>query len=603
MSLQPQYRRVATESLHKPNGWDLVALLIIAGIIAALVWGASHMATPYHVGKTIIISTDPSALPGYALRTVLRMFIAIGFSLLFTFIAAPLAAKNAQAEKLIIPFIDIAEAIPPLGVLAIVIVAFIQWFPDSLLGPECAAIFVIFTAQAWNMALSFYQSLRTLPLEFQEAATVFQLSGWQRFWRVEVPYAMPALLWNTMMSMSAGWFFLVASEAISVANQHILLPGIGSYIHQAIVHANLPAIFYAIAAMLVVILLYDQLLFRPLLVWSNKFKLHSSDDDDQENTSWFYDILLKTRSLRIFRRFFDSFKEWAVNQPSVYITQLKKLSRQSRKRSNIRFSWLYQRPLRLLVTLKPLLSQGCIWIWNITLILGIISALYALIRFIHLYVSLAEIRHVFLLGGITAGKITLLLVLTSLLWIPIGVWIGLNPRLRGIFQPLVQFLAAFPINLIYPLVVTGILYYQLNVDIWSTPLMILGTQWYLVFNIIAGAAAIPPETLLAAKNFGVKGFLWWRRLVLPAIFPYYITGAMTTAGGCWNASIVADVLKWGDQTLIATGLGSYITQYTESGDFPRTALGLSVMCIYVLVINRLVWHQLYQLAASRFSME
>jgi NitT/TauT family transport system permease protein len=194
-------------------------------------------------------------------------------------------------------------------------------------------------------------------------------------------------------------------------------------------------------------------------------------------------------------------------------------------------------------------------------------------------------------------------VLTSLLWIPIGVWIGLNPRLRGIFQPLVQFLAAFPINLVYPLVVTGILYYQLNVDVWSTPLMILGTQWYLVFNIIAGAAAIPPETLLAAKNFGVKGFLWWRRLVLPAIFPYYITGAMTTAGGCWNASIVADVLKWGDQTLIATGLGSYITQYTESGDFPRTALGLSVMCIYVLVINRLVWHQLYQLAASRFSME
>lgn len=592
MSLQPRYRHVATESLHKPNGWDLIALLIIAGIIAALVWGASDMATPYHIGKPIVISLDPIALPGYALRTVLRMFIAIGFSLLFTFIAAPLAAKNAQAEKLIIPFIDIAEAIPPLGVLAIVIVAFIQWFPNSLLGPECAAIFVIFTAQAWNMALSFYQSLRTLPLEFQEAATVFQLSGWQRFWRIEVPYAMPALLWNTMMSMSAGWFFLVASEAISVANQHILLPGIGSYIHQAIVSANLPAIFYAIAAMLMVILLYDQLLFRPLLVWSNRFKLHSSDDDDQENTSWFYDLLLKTRSLRIFRRFFDIFKEWAVNHPSVYVMQLKKLSQQSRKRSNIRFSYL-----------KPMFLQSCVWAWNIALIFGIIGALYALIRFIHLYISLAEIRHVFFLGGITAGKITLLIILTSLLWIPIGVWIGLNPKLRGIFQPLVQFLAAFPINLIYPLVVTGILYYQLNVDIWSTPLMILGTQWYLVFNIIAGAAAIPPETLLAAKNFGVKGFLWWRRLVLPAIFPYYITGAMTTAGGCWNASIVADVLRWGDQTLVATGLGSYITQYTESGDFPRTALGLSVMCVYVLVINRLVWHQLYQLAASRFSME
>jgi len=331
------------------------------------------------------------------------------------------------------------------------------------------------------------------------------------------------------------------------------------------------------------------------LVWANKFKLQSSEDED-ENTSWFYDLLLKTKTLRSATRLFFALKEFLT----IRIPNL------SRHIPNLPILFNYPRlSSRDLIAGSSYntLTSIFIWLWNLLLITGLLAAVYALTRFIHLYVSFDEVRHVFFLGGITAGKIAILIVLTSILWIPIGVWIGLNPRMRAFFQPVVQFLAAFPVNLIYPLIVTGILYYQLNVDVWSTPLMILGTQWYLVFNIIAGAAAIPPETLLAAKNFGVKGFVWWRRLILPAIFPYYITGAMTTAGGCWNASIVADVLKWGDQTLMATGLGSYITQFAESGDFPRTALGLSVMCLYVIAINRLVWHQLYHLAATRFSMD
>lgn len=587
MSLQPRYRHVATESLQTPNIWDAVTLLIVFGILAAMVWGASGMATPYQVGDPIAISLDPTALPVYAARTVLRMFIAIFFSLLFTFTIAPLAAKNAQAEKLIIPFIDIMESIPPLGVLSIVIVAFIQWFPNSLLGPECAAIFVIFTSQAWNMALSFYQSLRTLPAEFQEAAAVFQLSAWQRFWRIEVPHAIPALLWNTMMSMSAGWFFLVASEAISVSNQSILLPGIGSYISEAIRTANFHAILYAIAAMFIVILLYDQLLFRPLLAWADKFRLDSSEEQPSA-TSWFYDLLLKTRALKYFHRTFSFLKEVLVNAKPF------SKSAQGHRRTG----WV---PLS--DALRITLGKLAVVAWNLLLICGLFAACFSLISFIRHQIALSEILHVFMLGGITALKILLLLVIASCIWVPIGVWIGLNPRAQQIAQPLVQFLAAFPVNLIYPIIVTGILYYQLNVNIWSTPLMILGTQWYLVFNVIAGAAAIPLETRLAAQNFGVRGWLRWKRLILPAIFPYYITGVMTTAGGCWNASIVADVLKWGDKTLIATGLGSYITRYTESGDFPRIALGIGVMCLYVIVINRLVWHQLYQMAASRFVMD
>lgn len=575
------YRRPETEIGLKPNRWDALALLIILGVLAALAWAAHQMQTPYHVGETIPLSLDPSALPAYASKTVLRMFIALICSFIFTLIVAPIAAKSRQAEKLIIPLIDILQSVPVLGMLSITVVAFIELFPNSLMGPECAAIFAIFTSQVWNMTLSFYQSLRTTPKEYHDTAAIFHLSSWQKFWRIELPYATPGLLWNAMVSMSGGWFFVVASEAISVSNQSITLPGIGSYIHLAIANANLPAVCYSILAMLVVISLYDQLFFRPLLTWAERFKSTRVDDRIHPPQAWFYQLLTKTKLLKLLKFIFGDLIKFFINTPI-----------------DIKLPSRLHLP-RLQLPKKPIFSG----FWDICLALLVILTATFLWRFITHTVSVSEMRHVFFLGSITALKVTTLIVLASLIWIPIGTWIGLHEKASQIVQPILQFLAAFPVNLVYPLIVTLIVRYHLNVEIWSTPLMILGTQWYILFNVIAGVQAIPLDLRYVTQNLGVKRWLWWKRLALPAIFPFYVTGSMAAAGGCWNASIVADVVEWGNHRLVATGLGSYIAEYTATGDFPRIALGIAVMSIYVLVINRLLWKKLYQFAATRFTME
>lgn len=562
----------------KPNAWDALALIIILGILAALAHAASTMDTPYPIGVPLKISLEVTALPGYAAHTVLRMFIALFFSFLFTLIVAPLAAKNKPAEKILLPLIDILQSVPILGVLAITVTSFIQLFPNSRLGPECAAIFAIFTSQVWNMTLSFYQSIRTTPKEFYETAAVFHLSAWQQFWRIEVPYAIPGLLWNTMISLSAGWFFVVACEAISVANQSILLPGIGSYISVAISEANLPAITYSIISMLVVILLYDQLLFRPLLTWARRFNL--SLHESTHHRPWFYELLIKTQALKYCSQFLSNFFGFFLYAP--YPFKIKKnFTAKSNTAINSRLSAL----------------------WNLLLLFVVMTAILFLWKFITESISVGEIQHVFYLGAITTLKVVLLILFASLIWVPIGVWVGLHPKIGHWIQPMTQFFAAFPVNLVYPIAVTFIIRFKLNVEIWTAPLMILGTQWYILFNVIAGALAIPQELHLVTKNLRIKGWLWWKRLALPALFPYYITGSMTAAAGCWNASIVADVLEWGDHRLIASGLGSYISEYTTVGDFPRILLGIGVMCLYVLGINHFIWRKLYDLSASRFTLE
>lgn len=575
--VKPYYQAPKITLGLKPNAWDVLALIIILGVLAALAHAASSMDTPYPIGVPLKISLEVTALPGYAAHTVLRMFIALFFSFLFTLIVAPLAAKNKPAETILLPLIDILQSVPILGVLAITVTSFIQLFPNSRLGPECAAIFAIFTSQVWNMTLSFYQSIRTTPKEFYETAAVFHLSAWQQFWRIEVPYAIPGLLWNTMISLSAGWFFVVACEAISVANQNILLPGIGSYISVAISEANLPAITYSIISMLVVILLYDQLLFRPLLTWARRFNL--SLNESTHNRPWFYELLIKTHALKYCGQFLSNFFGFFLYTP--YPFKIKKFTVKRQTAINSRLSAL----------------------WNLLLLFVVMTAIIFLWKFITESISVGEIQHVFYLGAITTLKVVLLILFASLIWVPIGVWVGLHPKIGHWIQPMTQFFAAFPVNLVYPLAVTFIIRFKLNVEIWTAPLMILGTQWYILFNVIAGASAIPQELHLVTKNLRIKGWLWWKRLALPALFPYYITGSMTAAAGCWNASIVADVLEWGDHRLIASGLGSYISEYTTVGDFPRILLGISVMCLYVLGINHFIWRKLYDFSASRFTLE
>ena len=466
--------------------WDWVFLPIVLALLVLLAYGAQQMSRPFQLGETLPLSLDPLNLPYYLLRTTLRMFIALAASMVFSCVFAALTVKYKIAEKVLVPLLDILQSIPVLGFLSITVTMFIAMFPGSLLGVECAAIFAIFTSQAWNMAFSAYQSFRTVPAELVEAAKVFQLSGWQRFWRLDLPFSMPSLLWNMMMSMSGGWFFVVASEAISVSNQNIKLPGIGSYIALAIEQQNIHAIAWAIGTMLIGILLYDQLFFRPLVAWADKFRFEESSSATAQDswlltwlhrTSWVEIILKKLGSLLqisflLFRRTYDgtSIRARATKQSSV--------------------------------------SER---IWDAIIAAAAFYALWLLIHFIHTEVGWGEAEHVFVLCLYTLARVVILIILAAAIWIPIGIWAGMRPNISSKVQAIAQFMAAFPANLMFPGAVVLIVHFQLNPDIWLSPLMILGTQWYLLFNVIAGATTIPTELRYAAQNLGLSGWLKWRR--------------------------------------------------------------------------------------------
>ena len=554
-----------------PNKWDWILLPVFLALLGLLTFAALQMSRPFAVGDVLPVSLDPWYLPYYLLRTILRMFTALTFSLLFSLIFAAIAAKYLTAEKVMIPALDILQSVPILGFQAIAIAPFIAFFPGNLLGVECAAIFAIFTSQAWNMAFSLYQSMRTIPPELQEAASVFRLSPWQRFWRLDLPFAIPGLLWNMMMSMSGGWFFLVAAEAISVAGQDIRLPGIGSYIAVAIDARDGTAIVWAILAMMTGILVYDQLFFRPLLAWADKFRFEENPGEIPPD-SW---VL-----------------RWMRNSHWV-----RRLSLAMWRRLAVMIGWFrlqpdtVPRPKRRIMQL-PWLARA----FDIALVCAMLVATLQLLQFIHSVVGWREVAHVVGLGALTLLRVMLLIAIASLFWVPVAIWIGLRPKYSQGVQAIAQFLAAFPVNLMFPLVVLVMVKLDLTPNIWLSPLMVFGTQWYILFNVIAGAAAIPNELRLAADNLGLKGWLKWKRVYLPAVFPSYITGAITASGGSWNASIVAEYVTWGDTTLMADGLGSYIKQMTEAGDFHRIALGIGVMCVFVMLLNRFFWRKLYVLA-------
>jgi NitT/TauT family transport system permease protein len=556
------------------NRWDWALLPIVLAVFVLLAYGSQQMARPYELGQALPLSLDPSYLPYYLLRTTLRMFIALGLSVIFSCVFAALTTKYRTAEKVLVPLLDILQSIPILGFLSITVTAFIALFPGNLLGVECAAIFAIFTSQAWNMAFSAYQGFRSVPAELSEAASVFQLSGWQRFWRLELPFAMPGLLWNMMMSMSGGWFFVVASEAISVSNQNIKLPGIGSYIALAIEQSNLGAIGWAIGAMLVAVLMYDQLFFRPLLAWADKFRFEETGSDTAQQ-SWLLTWLRRTERTQALVEWFG-----AMLSRSIALFRLGHDGTSIRARRD-----------------KPTLVPQRVW--DAVIAAVVFYALWSLVHFISTEVGWSEVGHVLVLGVYTMIRVVVLLALAALVWVPIGVWIGMNPRWSSRTQAVAQFLAAFPANLVFPVAVILIVRYHLNPDIWLSPLMILGTQWYLLFNVIAGASTIPTELRHAAQNFGLTGWLKWRRYLLPAIFPSFVTGAITASGGSWNAAIVAEFVSWGPTTLKAHGIGSYIQEMTVAGDFPRIALGIGIMCIFVMGFNHFVWRRLYTLAESR----
>ena len=566
-----------TAGRRLPNAWDVLAIACVFAGILALVQVTPDTFKPIDAPNATVVTLDPANLPAYALRTTMRMFAALAASLVFTFTFAPLAAKSRRAGLVLVPILDILQSVPILGFLTFTTAFFMGLFPGRVAGLELAAIFAVFTSQAWNMAFSMYQSLTTLPNDLVEATRAYRLSGWQRFWKLEVPFAMPGLIWNMMLSMSGGWFFVVASEAITIGDQSWKLPGIGSYVAVALDQRDMTAIWWAILAMFVVILAYDQLLFRPLVAWSAKFRVELVATLAPEDP-WVLKLLRRTRILSL-----------AGDMISNAFGVIGRL-RMEVPRAN-----------RAVRAPRSSRTGDVLFIAVATLVAAL--AVWAIVSYVILHdVGLADLGEAVGLGLITMVRVVVLIALASVLWVPIGVYIGLRPAWAQRVQVVVQFAAAFPANLFFPVFVILIVRFHGNSDIWLTPLMILGTQWYILFNVIAGASAFPSDLQEAASNFRVGGFLWWRRVILPGIFPYSVTGAITASGGSWNAAIVAEVASWGDTKLQAHGLGAYIAKATDEGNFAHVVLGVAVMSMFVLAFNRAVWRPLYAFATRRLTL-
>jgi NitT/TauT family transport system permease protein len=560
--------------------YNLTALVIIIGVFAIFAWSSSQMSSPIADVEGAVIDLKASHLPHYAIRTVTRMFLAVIISFIFTILYATLAAKNKKAGQIMMPILDILQSVPILGYISFAMIGFIRLFPGSTMGPEAAAIFVIFTSQAWNMTFSLYQSLNNLPQELNEASAILRLSAWQKFWRVELPFATPSLVYNTMMSMSGGWFFVVASEAISIGNQEFSLPGIGSYIALAITNKDVGAITNAIITMIIVIAIYDQLFFRPLVVWSEKFR-YELTSSDHGSSSWVLKLFQKSSIIFVAKKLFS-----IIARPLLKIKlfdsrkMVISVMRNSEK-SDKYFDYL----------------------WYICLFLIVGFAAIQLANSLYDKISLAEIIKVTIFGLITALRVMVLIILASILWVPVGVYIGLRPKLAEFVQPLAQFLAAFPANLLFPIAVITISSHNLNPNIWLSFLMIFGTQWYILFNVIAGASSFPNDLKEVVKNYKIKGFFWWKKIILPAVMPYFLTGAMTAAGGAWNASVVAEIVRWGRVTLHADGIGSYISMMTDEANYYHIALGIIIMSLMVLAINSFFWNPLHKMAAKKFRFD
>ena len=568
---------------HRPR-FTWVDGLVLA-VLFGLFWSAMHF------GRGMLVAFDPagvpeldfstSQIPYYAGRTLLRMWIAFAFSLFFAISLGYLAAKSLSARALILPALDVLQSVPVLGFLSATVAGFMALFPGSLLGVECAAIFAIFTGQVWNMAFGFYHSMVTIPTDMQEAASTYGLSRWQRFRTVELPSSAHSLIWNSMMSFGGGWFFVAQSEAISVMNKDIKLPGLGSYMAMAIEKGDNHAALLAVIAMLVLILVSDQLVWRPLLAWADKFKMELTESGVAP-TSWVHKLLRGTYvftwlALRVWQPLADALDR--------AMWRLKPRAGRARRSA---VNW----PLRLAG-----IVAAC-WL-GYEAILGVLAAISSL----HGALTVASFGHIVWLGFLTLLRVLAMTVLATLIWTPIGVWIGFHPKVARFAQPLAQIGASFPVNMTFPLIVGLFVATQTSMNWGSIFLIAMGTQWYILFNVIAGAMAIPNDLREVARIYGLRNWQLWRTLILPAIFPFWVTGACTAAGGAWNASIVAELATWGNTTLKADGLGAYIAEVTKSGNTPLIIASIGVMSLFVVLMNKLIWRRLYAYAERRFRLD
>lgn len=571
-----------TTSLGARSGTRLAADAVVLVGFAALLWLVVSLsrgvAAPFDPNHDIVsISTDPATLPYDAARSLLRMFVALALSMVFTFVYATAAARSRRAEKILLPLLDILQSVPVLAFLSVTLSVWLVLFPGSELGVECAAIFAIFTSQAWNLAFAFYTSLTTQPRELDEAARMLRLTRWQRFWRLDVPSGMIPLVWNGMMSFGGGWFFLVASEVISVNNHTYALPGIGSYVASATAEQNIPALLLAIGAMVVMVVGVNALFWRPLTAWAERFRVGDTSSQTVQR-SVTLDILRQSGLTRVLGRLLSPVGRLLDRATAVFgIADVPLIVHRGRRRAG---------DVVLGIVLAAVVT------WGIVKMLIVVQSSVGLFEF----VTAAG------LGLITFARVLVLLVLGTLIWVPVGVWIGMNPRVTRVAQPVVQVLASFPANFLFPFITLALIQTHVSLNIGGILLMALGAQWYILFNVIAGASAIPADLREAAVVLRLSRWQRWRSVILPAAFSSWVTGGVTAAGGAWNASIVAEVVTYGTTTLTATGLGAYIATATAQGDTARIYVGVIVMSLFVVGLNRLFWRRMYRLAENRFSL-
>ncbi len=559
---------------------DLIAFLMFISSLWLAISLVKDMNVPYSSSQFQELNLDYDKIPYYMMRSTFRMFLAYGASLLFTTTVGYWAYRSRRARSIIIPMIDVLQSVPVLGFLSITVTGFMSLFPQSLLGVELASLFAIFTGQVWNMTLSFYHSLITLPNDLQEVSKVYNLNPWKRFSKLELPNSTISLVWNSMMSFGGGWFFVVQSEMITVLGKNIKLPGIGSYMGMALEKGDSRAALYAVLAMITTILLIDLLFWKPITVWSMKFK-NEQVDSVEHPKSIIFDILSKSKIVNNFADFIlntiDVFFNWFFNLTTVILVKKKR----NKAKNN-----------RLLNFFFYLIIFGVI-----------VFSIYFAVEHFKNKLSLYDLLLVLKLGTYTMLRVFLMVIISTVIWTPIGVWVGFRPSVAKFVRPLAQIGASFPINMTFPIIVTFFIQHNIDMNWGSIFLLSLGAQWYVLFNIIAGASSIPGDMKESARLFKLRGTKLWSKLIIPAIFPFWVTGACTAAGGAWNASIVAEYASFGKQKLIASGLGSYITQVTKEGNWSAIFLSIVTMSIFVVLINRLLWRKLYKLSAEKFHLE
>lgn len=567
----------ARRSLVVRQAFSLPDLAVVILVLAAILVVGQLSQSPVNSPAAALgyrVSLEFWGLPLLAARSTFRFVAGLALSFVFAVFFGTVAARVKSLEAFFVSLLDVLQSVPVLAFIAASATFFINAFPHSAFGLECLSIFAAFSSQAWNMGFSYYQSLKGQPRDLDEAVTVFRLDSRTRFFRLDLPSGAIGLVWNAMLSFGGGWFFVAYSESVTINDRTYVLPGLGSYLAEAVREKNVGALVAAILTMVAVLLTVDQLFWRPLVAWSERYRLDRTGNQAEPARSWFLDLLIDARLPKILVKWLGRF-----------LARLPKVRRPQLPRRGFR------------LPVDPGTLTG------IVMGLAIAFGSWQVFLFLRNQATMQDLVTLSGMAGLTFARVAVVVVISSLIWVPIGVTIGLNTQLAKRVMPFVLLLSAFPTNFVFPIVTWLFLTVHMNIDYGSTLLLMLGAQWYVLFNVIAGASAIPSDMREMARSTGLKGWNLWRSVYLPAVFPSWVAGAVTASGGAWNASIVCEYVKWGDDRVMrAHGLGSYITQMSEQGAQGRVLLGAAVMCVFVVVTNRLAWQRLSNLAETRYGM-